>query len=293
MRFTFATLVLFVAPALGCEPALPDYPPEQDCDFDSGVCKAGGAGAGVGNGAGGATTTGGTGATTTTTGTGASTTTSTLTGSIGLVTSECFGAPTTTFNGTVNLVVTPSGGSPITVPYGASGGTGGTSASTSFDVPNVHGSSAWVLVDDTTMGGSGILSTLSYLALPQVGPVEIPAIDDGMFTSLATSQPDLAQTGINTSAAQLVLQIAHGGAPFAGLSLTGGVAGTVAYDMGGCTYDDTATATGPDGTIIVFNAGGSGPVTITLTNASATPPATYTVPVLTVAGAVTYVAVSL
>jgi hypothetical protein len=290
MRSSLALLVLLAASSsLGCEPALPDYPPIQGCDLDAGPCTMGGGGIGIGTG--GATTTTNTAAGST--GAGASTSTSTLTGTIGLVTSECFGPPTTPFTGAVSLVVTPSAGSPVTVPYGNGGGTGGSPTTASFDLPNLTGSSAWALVEDTTNGGSGILSTLSYLTLPQIGPVEIPVIDSGMFTSLATSQPDLAATGLDTSAAQLVLQIAHAGSPYQGVSLTSGVSGTVAYDTGGCTYDDTASATGSDGIIIVFNAGGSGAITITLTSSTTTPPTSYSVPAQTVAGAVTYLSVSL
>ncbi len=82
----------------------------------------------------------------------------------------------------------------------------------------------------------------------------------------------------------LVLTLA--GQPYSGLQVTGGSAGgTVVYDIGPGTYSDSATVTGSGGTIIFFNAAGSGMTTITVTSMQLTK--SFPLSVYTAAGAVT------
>jgi hypothetical protein len=262
--------------AAGCEPAIPNYPYAGDCEVEAGVC-----GVHSGGGVGAAPADGGT----TGTGMGGASGASELQGSVSLITSECFTAGTT-FTGAASIVVQPAAGSPITV------GVGGTNPMT-FDIMGVPSSSAWILVQDTSMGGAGIFSTYTYWTLPEPPGIAVPVIDSGMFTSIANGLPSLAQTGgISTQAAHVVMQITHAGAGVAGIAATGGFgAATVVYDTGGCAYDDQATKTGAGGTIILFNAGLSGATNITLTN-TATSQA-FSVPVFAGAGIVSLVAVAL
>jgi hypothetical protein len=232
----------------------------------------------MGPGAGGGTTT-------TSTGAGGASGTSELSGNIELITSGCFNMGST-FNGTANLVIQPAGGSPITV------GIGGTNPQT-FDVKGVPSSSAWLLVQDTTMGGAGIFSTLSYWTLPQPPGIQVPVVDSGMFTSLASSIASIQlMGGISTQAAHVVMQLSHGAGPYQGVTVTGGTgSATVVYDQGQCTYTDQTTKTGPAGTIILFNAGLSGAATIQLMDTSTMQ--SFSVPVFTGGGIVSLVRASL
>jgi len=100
-------------------------------------------------------------------------------------------------------------------------------------------------------------------------------------------QPAIAQTGgLNTAASHVVLQLTQNGTPYAGLTVTSGSgSAVVAYDTGGCSYGGT-TSTGTGGTIILFNSGLSGPVTITVMDT--TTMQTFPLPtLLTAQGAVT------
>jgi hypothetical protein len=262
--------------AFACEPPTPDYPYPGGCNINLGPCGVH-LGGGMGTtGAGGATAS---------TGVGGSTGTSELSGNIELITSECFNMGTM-FNGTANLVIQPAGAAAVTV------GIGGMNPET-FDVTNVPSSSAWLLVQDTTMGGAGIFSTLSYWSLPQPPGIQVPVVDSGMFTSIAASIPSLQLGGgISTQAAHVVLQVSNGTGPYAGLAVTGGAgSATVVYDQGGCTYTDQTTMTGSAGTIILFNAGLSGAATIQLTDMNTMQ--SFSVPVYTGGGIVTLVSASL
>jgi hypothetical protein len=232
----------------------------------------------MGPGAGGGTSS-------TSTGVGGASGTSVLSGNIELITSGCFNMGTM-FTGTANLVIEPTGASPITV------GIGGMNAQT-FDVKSVPSSSAWLLVQDTTMGGAGIFSTFSYWTLPQPPGIQVPVVDSGMFTALASSIASIQQMGgISPQAAHVVLQLSHGAGPYQGVTVTGGTgSATVAYDQGGCTYTDQTTKTGAAGTIILFNAGLSGAVTIQVMDTATMQ--SFSVPVFTGGGIVSLVNASL
>jgi hypothetical protein len=92
---------------------------------------------------------------------------------------------------------------------------------------------------------------------------------------------------VSPQAAQIVLVLTHGGAPYQGVSVSGGVGSAqVAYDIGPGSYSDTTTATSTGGTILLFNVGTTGTTTVNLTD-TATMTALHPVTVPTAAQAAT------
>jgi hypothetical protein len=178
------------------------------------------------------------------------------------------------------------------------GGASGTAqalgnGTSTFDFTGVPGSSTWMYVEDTSGGTANILSTLSPLQLPQVPGVTVPVVELDILQGVALQQANLAAVGgLNTAASQVVLMLTKGGAPYQGVQVSGGAGSAdIAYDTGGCSYSDQATATGTGGTIVLLNSGLSGPTTLALTDTT-TSTALSTPAFLTAHGAVTVLTVA-
>jgi hypothetical protein len=279
---TRAALLAVGFAGLGCEGALKDYPAVSGCPVASRTCSPSG---GKGMGAGGS-------GTTTSTGTSGSVNQS---GSVfSIVSSSFVTTAQSPFPGPATIVALPSVGGKFTVPYptpplgaGGSPGAGGGASSDTFDLVNVPQGPAWFLVQDTTNGVSGIDSTFSLMTLPSGSLMLLPVVPQQLLLSIAESLTNLpSQGGVSPLAAQVVLVLTLNGAPYQGVSLTGGAGSTeVAYDVGPGVYSDTTTTTEGGGTIIVFNSGLSGPQTISLRNQMTM--TAYSVPVYLGPGAVT------
>jgi len=191
---------------------------------------------------------------------------------------------TTSYAGLATIVALPNAGGTIQAPYGGSNGT-------TFTLAGVPSGATWLLVQDQTSGASGIISTFSYARLPVLGAFTLPVIESGALDTVASALPTVVTKGVSPLVAQVILLVAQNGSPFEGVSVTGGSGGAqIAYDSG-AGYSDSATATGPGGAIILFNAGLSGLSTITLTDAATSK--TYGVEVQAAPGTATLASVEL
>ncbi len=276
LHWTSAALGAVIAGGLGCSPDLSMYPPIEGCSLDAGRCGGpSGGGTGPGTGVGGA---------------GGNVTTST--GSGGVAVGELRGDvepfTSTTFTmisgtpmaGAATIVFTPASGPPINVGYGGANGT-------SFDVMKVPGGEGWGYVQDACNGADGIWPTITQFSVPQLSNIAIPVVTQQLFANLASDLPTVQLTGVSPQAAQIVLLLTLAEpCRSQALQVTGGSgAATGVYDIGPGTYSDSATMTGSGGTIILFNSGGSGMTTITVTSMQLTK--SYPLPVYITAGAVT------
>ena len=172
--------------------------------------------------------------------------------------------------------------------YGGNGAGGGSSGGGStFDLTNLPAKGgAWILVQDTSNGNAGILSTFSFMSLPEASQVTLPVLAQGLLTNIGSNLPSVLIGGVSPLAAQVVLVVQHLGAPYQGLAVSGGAGSAhVVYDTGAGSYSDTAAATGAAGTIILFNAALTGLQNIRLTDTATM--AVYTVGVQTGTGAAT------
>jgi hypothetical protein len=255
---------------IGCTSSVPDYPLLKDpCMLlDGGWCPPSGIG---GNGT--------TSSTATAMGTGGGVASSDLTGTVHRIVSPNFADTGMAFSGAATISVYPAVGSQIDVPYGGSAGS-------TFDAKGVGAGEAWLFVKDQTVGTAGVWSTVSSVSVPQITPVALPVVDQALITTLAGSLPTVKARGVSTSAAHVVFLIQHAGAPYQGVMVTAGAGGaTIVYDTAPGAYSDTATATGAAGTAILFDAGLSGMVSVTLTDPAQGK--SWPVSVLAGAGAIT------
>jgi hypothetical protein len=247
-----AALALLFA---GCSSTAPDYPLlVQTCLGDGGSCPP----PTVTEPDGGPLPTGSSSSSSSSSGSGTGGAGVTLKGGVALVSSPTFALATATpYQGTANVVGTGSQGI-VTAPYGGSAGT-------MFDLSGLSAGTQWLLVQDTS-GGTTVLSTWSAVTLPSASAVTLPLLDAQTLTQIAATIPSLTG-GLSATAAQVVVQVTKGGAPYANVSATSGVGGAVVvYDVGAGTYSATAKATGTGGTLILFNAQLSGQSTVTLTD---------------------------
>jgi hypothetical protein len=240
-------MVLSIA---ACEKQLEKYPPPPPCE-GPGCVSGGGKGSGAGGASGG---TGGAG--------GAPVGPADLNGTVHRISSPTFDDQAMIgFTGSATILAPgPSGN--VTAQYGGSVGT-------TFDLPGVNSGVDWVLVQDASGGGSGILSTYSPVSLPSTSPIALPVLDAGLLTNIASNLPTVSAKGVSSLAAQVILIVTHQGAPYKGLAVTGGTGGAeIAYDIGPGAYSDQTMSTSTGGTIILFNAGIAGSQLITLTDTS-------------------------
>src|SRR5262249_40103346 len=144
---------------------------------------------------------------------------------------------------------------------------------------------AWIVVNDASMGASGVWSTVSSISVPQISSITVPVVDQALVTSIAGSLPSVAAKGVSTKSAHVVLLLQHAGAPYKGAQVSGATGGAVvAYDSGPGTYSDTATATGAAGTVLLFDTSLSGMTSVTITDPALNK--SWPVPLLTGAGAI-------
>lgn len=183
------------------------------------------------------------------------------TGTVHLITSQSLNiGPTTSYTGAASIrALSLVDGTSSTAPYGGVSGT-------TFDFKGISSGSTWFLVEDTSGGAGGIISTFSFADLPVLPSISVPVIDLGVLQNIASSLPSVAGSGVSTLGAQVVLFISKAGASYAGAKITGGSGGAqIAYDFGS-GYSDSANATGPAGTVILFNAALAGKSNITITD---------------------------
>jgi hypothetical protein len=281
MRFglEITTVALAVGIALGaCAEDKDRYPGIQPCTgsmcggVTPGVMGGGEGGSGGGMGSGGS-------------GAGGAAATIDQTGTVHRITSPDFqdiGAPA--YAGAATIVALPSAGGSFTAPYGGTNGT-------TFDLKGIPSGGTWFFVQDDTAGAAGIISTFSYANVPVLTGVTLPAIDVGVLENIASNLPSVSAVGVSPLAAQVIIFVEHAGAPYKGVSVSGGGAGAqVAYDSG-AGYSDSAAATGTFGVAILFNAGLSGSSTIALTDTSTNK--TYGVEVQAAPGAATLATVEI
>jgi hypothetical protein len=217
-------------------------------------------------------------------GTGASTGTGTasaitVTGSVTRIVSEDF-LGGSAYTGAVTIEAPAPGGALVSVMYGGAG-MGGAGGEMPFSLQGVAAGPDWVLVADDSQGAEGILSTFSTQDLSNLAPATLPVMDLGTLQMIADGLPSVSMAGgVSPLASQIILTVVAGGAPAAGVTLSGNpVGGTIVYDIGDGVYDDMATMTGLAGTIIVFNAALNGSATLTLSYTSPTTMMTTTMSV--------------
>ncbi len=276
MRLSFVGMVLgalgVAAGAVACSPTYDNYPPLSGCPVDAGHCSA--ISGGASEGAGGSKSTSSTGA-------GGATAESSLLGGVDLISAPTFADTGTAYSGAANIVALPPVGSTITSTF--AGGAGAT-----FDLLDMPSGNSWILVQDTSGGSAGIVSTYSGpWGTPNPSPITLPVLSSQLLTNIASDLPGTLIGGVSSLAAQVVLIVTHGGAPYQGLSVTGGAGGAhVVYDIGPGAYSDTTSATSTGGTIILFNMSTtSTTATISLTDTATA--VVYSVPVQTAPGTAT------
>jgi hypothetical protein len=160
-----------------------------------------------------------------------------------------------------------------------------------FGFTSIPAGPTWFLVQDSSAGASGVLSTFSYADVPVLPSLALPVIDQGTLENIAFSLPSLAATGVSTQLAHVILFVNRNGARYQGASVSGGTGNAqVAYDAG-AGYSDSATVTGPQGIAILFNASLSGESSILITDTVTTN--TYTVAIQAGLGAATLAEVEL
>lgn len=249
MRFVlrFALAIALVA----CAPDKELYPAPPGCEGD--LCNSPpvtGGTIGKDGGAGGDSS-----------GTGGAPATIEQTGTVHLLASPSFrDTATSSYPGSATIhAISVAKGTSATTPYGSTTGT-------LFDFAAIPSGATWLLVEDTSGGAGGVLSTFSYAELPVLPSIVLPVVDKGTLDGVASSLPSVAATGVSTQAAQVILFVSKGGAPFAGAKVSGGSGNAqIAYDAG-AGYSDSATSTGPNGTAILFNASLAGKATLQVTD---------------------------
>jgi hypothetical protein len=261
--------VAVLVAALGCSSSVGDYPMAPACDFgDGGSCPPP------------VFTDGGTTTSSTSSGTGTgggSGAQATLSGSLALVSSPTFSLQTASaYQGYATIVGSGPGGV-ATANYDL--------MTSSFTLTGLSTGSQWLLVTASD-GSFDTNQTYSVVTVPSASPVTLPVVATPTLTQIAAGIPALSG-GLSQTAAQIVVEVTKGGAPYANVSATGGTgSAVVVYDTGAGTYAASATATGSGGTILLFNAQLSGESVLTLKdNASA---ATISVALHAAAGSVTY-----
>jgi hypothetical protein len=279
MRFALPALLLLSVAA--CEPELKHYPPPGECQQEDGGPSC------VQNPAGGGTAAAGTGGGTTTSagGTGGAVPTGDFTGTVHRIVSPAFDdAAMVQYTGAATIVAPGANGN-VSAMYGGTVGT-------TFTLTGAATGNVWILVQDGTNGGGGILSTFVPATLPSTGPLALPVVDLGLLQNIANNLPTVSGIGVSQLAAQVVLQLFHNNAPFKGLKVTSGANGAqIAYDTGPGLYSDSATATGSAGTVILFNAPFNGAHAITFTDTATS--TTYDVTIQAGTGAATLAIVEL
>jgi len=277
MRLYFAGVVLsgLGLSVLACQSDYTMYPGIEGCDTDAGHCNNA-AGGGVVPGAGGSTSA------SSTSGVGGATAATTLLGGVDIITAPTFQDTGTPYSGAANIVAVPQAGGTITTMF--TGGSGAT-----FELLDMPAGNAWILVQDTSGGAAGILSTYSGpVGTPNPAQITVPVLSSQLLTNIASNLPGALIGGVSPLAAQVVLVVTHGGAPYQGLTVSGGAGSAhVVYDIGPGSYSDTTTATSTGGTIVLLNLGTLGAATISLTDT--TTMAVVPVTILTAANAATLV----
>ncbi len=274
-----ASVVLCAAASSGlaCQTGYTMYPAVQGCADDAGPC--GSPGGGVSPGAGGST------GASTSASVGGATAASDLVGGIDILSAPNFEDTGAAYEGAANVVALAGGGT-ITAMF--AGGSGAT-----FELTNVPAGNSWILVQDTSGGSAGIVSTYSGpWGTPNASPITLPVLGSELLPNIASDLQVPLTGGVSSLGAQVVLLVTHGGAPYEGLAVSGGAgSATVAYDNGPGSYTDTATATSTGGSIILFNLGTTGATTLSLMDTATM--AVFPVTVQTAAGAATLVSLGL
>ncbi|APR79438.1 Hypothetical protein A7982_04785 [Minicystis rosea] len=212
-------------------------------------------------------------------GTGGAPATIDQTGTVHRIVSSTFDDTSTQpYTGAATIVALPQVGGMVSTMYGGAAGT-------TFSFTKIPSGPAWFLVQDDTGGTGEVLSTISFASLPVLSNFTLPIIDLGTMQNIAYSLPTVSSQGVSTLAAQVILFVYHANAPYKGVQVVGGAGGAkIAYDNGS-GYSDSATATGTNGTVILFNAGLSSLSKIVLKDTSTQQ--TYEVPVQVATGAAT------
>ncbi len=270
-------LMLAVAVAVSCQPAVPDFGPPGVCNPDAGLCPmttSGGAGVGA--------------TTTTTTGVGGSGGVgpgTPVTGGVDLITEPDFiDSALVPYHAVATIAAYPATGGMTSTTFGsATGAGGGSGVGAMFTFPSLPAGSTWFFVNPQSTATA--LPTLSLASLPIPGTFTLPVVDPTTMQSAANGAAGLAGNGISAAASQIVVLIQNAGVPYQGVTVTGATGGAVvAYDTGDGVYSDQATATGIAGTVILFNSGLRGRQVLTFTDMNMM---SSTVVVLAAQGAVT------
>ena len=212
---------------------------------------------------------------------GGATAASNLIGGVDIINAPTFQDTGTAYSGTANIVALPPAGGTISAMF--TGGSGAT-----FDLMEVPAGESWILVQDKSGGAAGIMSTYSGpWGTPSPAQITLPALVSQLLANVSSDFQSPLIGGVSPLAAQVVLVVTRGGAPYQGVTVSGGAGSAqVAYDIGPGSYSDTTTATSTGGTIILFNVGPPGTTTVNLTD-TATMTALHPVTVPTAAQAAT------
>lgn len=229
--FSVSSAILLSSVLWGCGSVDSDLPPKPPCPEDAAGCVTTTGGGSTSNGTGGG-------------GVGGNASSNDISGTLGVLNEPTFSvvAP---YVGEATIMTTSDMSKPIESPYGA--------AMPTFKLPSVQKGLTWFFVRDETVGGTGILSTSSVLAVPAAGPVTLPVIDLTMLSTIVSTLP--APTVLDTAKAHLVMKIVRNGQPLAGATLNTPLPGAIiAYDTGAGLYSNQTKQTGPAGVVLVFNA---------------------------------------
>lgn len=181
-------------------------------------------------------------------GAGGSSATNDITGKVGVLNDVAF-SQVSSFIGASTISTISSTGAALEAPYG--------DMTTSFTLLDVMKGPTWFLVQDQTLGATGIFSTFSVVNVPANGPVTLPVVDRGVIASIAAMLP--TPVVIDGTRGVVVIKVTKNLQPLAGVSLTTALPGaTLTYDTGIGLYSNQVLQTGPAGVILALNVDGPG-----------------------------------
>lgn len=136
-----------------------------------------------------------------------------------------------------------------------------------FQFPQLTSGSWWFLVRDDGTTPLAIMPTITSATLPVSPSLTLPVLHDDVLPLIAATIPSLS--GKTLGGSHVVLFLTHNNAPLAGASVKPGTGGAViAYDTA-AGFDETASATGSTGLVLLLDSTLSSFATITVTDAAA------------------------
>jgi hypothetical protein len=136
-----------------------------------------------------------------------------------------------------------------------------------FQFPQLTTGSWWFVVRDDGTTPLQIMPTITSATLPVSPSLTLPVLHDDVLPLIAQTIPSLA--GKTLGGSHVVLYITHNSAPVSGAKVKPGTGGAVIAYETAAGFDETATATGSTGLVLLLNSTLSSYATITVTDAAA------------------------